>query len=92
MSIFYQYNLDTEVLELPFSVVELEDGVVLISTKWIFNREENDELFCYYPPTNKTTELNEMVSKLIDPNITWNQYTILKYLKKTSKCKYLNHI
>ncbi|XP_043471821.1 uncharacterized protein LOC122504681 [Leptopilina heterotoma] len=69
---------------LPFSIVELKDGVVLIPTKWIFSPDNNNEFVCYYPPIQNTLKVNAMVSKLVDPELTWKQYTVLKYLKKTS--------
>ncbi|XP_043485168.1 uncharacterized protein LOC122513006 [Leptopilina heterotoma] len=65
-----------------FSIIELEDGVVLVPTKWIVNFN-NGEQKCYYPPSAKSLKLNDMISKLVDPDVTWKQYDVIKYLKRT---------
>lgn len=69
---------------MSFSVVELYDGVVLVPTKWIINIG-NDENVCYYPPSERASKLNLMISKLVDPYLTWKQYEVKNYLKRTSK-------
>lgn len=69
---------------MPFSVVELHDGVVLVPTTWIINLG-NNKYVCYYPPSEKTSKLNQMISKLINPDLTWKQYDVKKYLIRTSK-------
>lgn len=69
----------------PFSVVELEDGLVLVPTKWIVSPGNNNKFVCYYPPIDDKMTVNMLVSKLVDPKITWKQYIVLNYLKKISK-------
>lgn len=73
---------------LPYSVVQLKDGVVLVPSKWIISLLYDNTSFCYYPPIKEAAKLNEMVAKLIDPQITWKQYPVIKCLKRTGKCKY----
>ncbi|XP_043481812.1 uncharacterized protein LOC122510916 [Leptopilina heterotoma] len=65
---------------MTFSVVELNDGVVLIPTKWIC--DENGE-YCYYPPKTDLQKVNELVKKLVDPGENWEKYEIVKLLKTT---------
>lgn len=73
---------------MPFSVVELEDGVVLVPTKWIISLE-NDERKCYYPPSERASKINEMISKSVDPESNWKQYDVLQYLKRTGKYSFI---
>lgn len=52
-----------------FSTLQLEDGVVLVPSKWVISLI-NGEWKCYYPPSDRASKLNEMISKLVDPDLT----------------------
>ncbi|XP_033212722.1 uncharacterized protein LOC117170217 [Belonocnema kinseyi] len=68
---------------MPFSVIELKDGVVLVPTKRIRNIER-EKMICYWPPYKSQSEINDAVSKLGDPLPSWTRHDVLKHLKKTS--------
>lgn len=72
---------------MTYSVVELEDGVVIIATKWIIPHKEKKSCYCFYPPNSAAQKINEIVKKLIDPEEDWGTYKIIKILKTTSKYK-----
>lgn len=69
---------------MTYSVVELEDGVVIIATKWIIPHKEKNSCYCFYPPNSAAQKINEIVKKLIDPEEDWGTYKIIKILKTTS--------
>nr|CAI5841123.1 unnamed protein product [Callosobruchus analis] len=70
MSKFFNFHF----LQRAFSVVEFEDGVCLVPSKWLFR----NSTMCFYPPYVNQLKVNKAISTKQSPDEKWQEYKVVR--------------